>query len=152
MWLARNADRHGHDEEEKKNREWERNIREMRMWYKLKEDGRLGLDEDEKNMLYDTCSQHEALEGKAELIHIWLCTNRPVLQQCKQRATEERLRKAKSRKDKNRKACEKETDEDDATIRSAGDEASIGDDASVTSNISDIDFDNEITFFGGIDA
>ena len=46
----------------------------------------------------------------------------------------------------------KETDEDDVTIRSAGDEASIGDDASATSNISDIDFDNEITFFGGIDA
>ena len=74
---------------------------------KLKEDGRLGLDEDEKNMLYDACSQHEALEGKAELIHVWLCANRPVLQQCKQRATEERLKKAKSRKAKSRKAREK---------------------------------------------
>ena len=50
------------------------------------------------------------------------------------------------------KACRKATDEDDVTIRSAGDETSIGDDASVTSNISDIDFGNEIAFFGGIDA
>ena len=48
MWLARNADRHGHGEAERKNREWERNIREVRMWYKLKDDGRLDLDEDEK--------------------------------------------------------------------------------------------------------
>ncbi len=62
------------------------------------------------------------------------------------------MKKAKSRNARSRKAREKETDEDDVTIRSAGDEASIGDDASVTSNISDIDFDNEITFFGGIDT
>ena len=62
------------------------------------------------------------------------------------------MRKAKRCKARSRKACEKETVEDDVTIRSAGDEASIGDDASVTSNISDIDFDNEITFFGGIDT
>ena len=81
------------------------------------------------------------------MVHIWLCASRPALQQRKQRATEERLKKAKSRK-----ARAKETDDDDATIRSAGDEASVGDDASVTSNISDIDLDNEITFFGGIDA
>ena len=42
MWLARNADRHGHGEEEKRNREWERSIREVRMWCKLKDEGRLG--------------------------------------------------------------------------------------------------------------
>ena len=150
--LARNAGRHGHGGAERKNREWERNVREARMWRKLKDDGRLGLGEDEKSMLYGTCSQHEALEGKAELARAWLRASRPALQQCKQRATEERLKKAKSRKAKSRKAREKETDEDDGSIRSAGDEASIGDDASVTSNISDIDFDNEITFFGGIDT
>ena len=55
-------------------------------------------------------------------------------------------------KAKRRKACAKETDDDDAAARPAGDEASVGDDASATSNISDIDFGNEITFFGGIDA
>ena len=117
------------------------------MWHKLKNEGRLGLGEDGKSMLYGTCSQHEALEGKAELAHAWLRASRPALQQCKQRATEERLKQAKRRK-----ARAKEADDDDATIRPAGDEASAGDDASATSNISDIDLGNEITFFGGIDA
>ena len=50
------------------------------------------------------------------------------MQQCKQRATGERLAKAKSRK-----APAKETNEDDAAIRPAGDEASVGDDATATS-------------------
>ena len=39
-----------------------------------------------------------ALEGKADLINIWLCASGPALQQCRQRATDERLKKAKSRK------------------------------------------------------
>ena len=122
------------------------------MWHKLKDEGRLGLGESKAGMLYGACSQHEALEGKAELVHAWLRRSRPALQQCKQRAAEERLKKAKSCKAKSQRARAKEADEDDAAIRPAGDEASIGDDASATSNISDIDFDNEITFFGGIDT
>ena len=64
------------------------------MWYNLRESGRLGLGDDEKEMLYDACIQHEAAEGDAELIKTWLCTNRPVLQQCKHRATKERQQRA----------------------------------------------------------
>ena len=35
-WLARDAGSYGHGKEEKRNREWERNAREVRMWHKLK--------------------------------------------------------------------------------------------------------------------
>ena len=42
--------------------------------------------------------------------------------------------------------------DDDATIRSAGDDASIGDDATATSDISDADLDIEIDFFEGLGA
>ena len=98
-------------------------------------------------MFYDNCSQHETLEGTAELINIWLCTNRPVLQQCKQRATDERLKRSAARR-----GVLIDGSDDDATIRSAGDEASIGDDATATSDISDADLDVEIDFFEGIDT
>ena len=40
----------------------------------------------------------------------------------------------------------------DAATRPAGDEASDGDDASVTSDISDVDLDIQIDFFEGLDA
>ena len=117
------------------------------MWHKLREEGRLGLDEGKMSMLYGTCSQHEALEEMASLVNIWLCTNRPVLQQCKQRATDERLRRSAARR-----GAPTGGSDDEATIRSAGDEASIGDDATVTSDISDADLDIEIDFFEGIDT
>ena len=102
--------------------------------------------------MHATCSSKSQRKGSKGKSRKWLCAGRPALQQCKQRATEERWKKARSRKAKSRKACRKETDEDDATTRPAGDEASVGDDASATSNISDIGFGNEIAFFGGIDA
>ena len=41
------------------------------------------------------CSQHEALEGAAELASAWLCASRPALQQCKQRAAGKRLKNGK---------------------------------------------------------
>ena len=117
------------------------------MWYKLKNEDRLDLDEEDMNMFYDTCAQHETAEGNAELIKTWLCTNRPVLQQCKQRATAERLRQSALRR-----GVPVDDSDDEITVRSAGDEASAGDDASVTSDISDVDLDIQIAFFEGLDT
>ena len=124
------------------------------MWYNLKESGRLDLGDDEKEMLYDTCIQHEAAEGGAELIQAWLCANRPVLQQCKHRATKERQQRAtleRQNRAQHRGAPVDENSDDD-TVESVGDEASAGDDASVTSDISDVDLDIQIDFFEGLDT
>ena len=124
------------------------------MWYNLRESGRLDLDDEEKEMFYDTCIQHETAEGDADLIKTWLCANRPVLQQCKHRATKERQRRAtldRQSRARHRGAPVDEND-DDATVESVGDEASAGDDASVTSDISDVDLDTQINFFEGLDA
>ena len=67
------------------------------MWRKLRGEGALGLCGGGASMLHGACSQHEMLVGAADLISIWLSTNRPVLQQCEQRATDERLKNASSR-------------------------------------------------------
>lgn len=115
--------------------------------YCLRDSGRLGLGGEEKSMLYGTCTQHETVEGNAGLIKTWLCANRPVLQQCKQRATKERQRRSALRR-----GVPDDDSDDDATIESAGDEAPAGDDASVTPDISDVDLDIQIGFFEGLDA
>ena len=122
--------------------------REVKMWHSLRDSGRLGLDEEERKMFYDTCHQHEAVEGSADLIKTWLCTNRPVLQRCKQRATDERRRRSALR----RGVRVDDSDDDGATLGSAGDEASSGDDASATSGISDAGLGIQIEFFEGLDA
>ena len=105
-------------------------------------------------MLYGARSQHEAAEGSAGLAKAWLCASRPALQQCKYRATKERQRRAtldRQNRARRRRAPVDEND-DDATVESVGDEASAGDDASVTSDISDVDLDTQINFFEGLDT
>ena len=89
------------------------------------------------------------------LAKAWLCASRPALQQCKHRATKERQRRAtkeRQRKSARRRGVPGDGSGGDATAEPVGDEASAGDDASVTSDISDVDLDIQIDFFEGLDA
>ena len=141
----------------------------MRMRRKRKEDGGLGLDEEEKKMLHGAAAQHEIEEGAAALADAWLCAGRPMLQQCKFQAKESKRRREKERKAARSAARnagrgsarsaaraaargasvddastkingEKGGNEDDDSILPAGDNASVADDAAVSSDLPDFDF------------
>ena len=99
-------------------------------------------------MLYGTCARHEAAEGNAGLAKAWLCAGRPALQQRKQRAASERRRRSALR----RGVRAGGSDDGDATIGSAGDEASAGDDASATPDISGAGLGAQASFSEGLDA
>ena len=60
------------------------------MWYAYRDARKLDLDS-EPAFFYDTYHEHEYAEGEADQVETWLCTCRPVLVLCKQRA-----KKAKS--------------------------------------------------------
>ena len=52
MWLARSAGRHGHGEEGKRSRGWQRSLKEAKARHELKESGKLELSEKEKKALH----------------------------------------------------------------------------------------------------
>ena len=87
MWTARNKDRHGHDEAERRERVRQRNLREISLWYECREDGKLEMSDAEALVFCDAFQEHSQREGTARLVDMWLATNRPVLQMCKRRAT-----------------------------------------------------------------
>ena len=98
-------------------------------------------------MLYGARTQHEAVKGNADLIKTWLCTNRPVLQQCKQRATKERQRRSALRR-----GVPADGSGGDAAAEPAGGEAPAGDDASAAPGISDAGLGTQVGFFEGLGA
>ena len=90
----------------------------------------------------------------AELVKTWLCANRPVLQQCKHRATKERQQRAtlERRSRAQRRGAPADENSDDDAAEPVGDEASAGDDASATPDISDAGLGTQINFFEGLGA
>ena len=85
MWKDRNLDRHGHDEAEQAERLRQRHLREISVWYELKDSGALSLSAAEKQIFYSSFQEHEHKEGTARLANMWLCSFRSVLQLCQKR-------------------------------------------------------------------
>ena len=82
MWKDRNLDRHGHDEAEQTERKLQRHLREISMWYELRDDKALQLSEAEKKIFHSTFQEHKHKEGTARLAEMRLCSFCSVLQQC----------------------------------------------------------------------
>ena len=56
------------------------------MWCDCREAGKLVMSDAETLMFCDSFQEHAQRKGTARLVDMWLATNRPVLQLCKQRA------------------------------------------------------------------
>ena len=125
MWLERNTDRHGREEKDRTEIVRQRNLREISMWYRYKEEGLLDITEAEKAIFYSSYKDHTRAEDSARKVDMWLSTYRPVLIQCKLRAKEIR---------ETEQGCESE---DAVSVYSAPDQC--GDDESVESMLMDPD-------------
>ena len=84
MWLERNKDRHGRDDLEKNEKKREQVLAELKMWYELRDEGKLQLAEAAADRIfYDTLQQHEEKKGTLARVQMWLCTFGTVLLQSK---------------------------------------------------------------------
>ena len=97
VWKERNLARHGETEQEQREKKREQCLAELKMWYELRDQGKLSLAKTgEVEIFCATVEEHHNKEGSLARVQRWLCTFGSALLQSELSAATEKRRAARN--------------------------------------------------------